>query len=99
MSRIGHTLGQYRIIEPIGKGGMATVWQSKRTDCDRTHLSGGTRQSFSTAAEGFLTRTRYVLYHDLGVLVAQTGPELDEGMRWVRYHKLRIISSGHLKLQ
>lgn len=32
---IGHTIGQYRIIEKIGKGGMADIYKAYQPGLDR----------------------------------------------------------------
>ncbi|MEK6222751.1 MAG: serine/threonine protein kinase, partial [Chloroflexota bacterium] len=56
MSLIGQTLGQYQIIEQIGKGGMATVYRAKQANIGRDVAVKVLDSSLIQKDESFLER-------------------------------------------
>ena len=79
MSLIGRTLGQYQIIEPIGSGGMASVYKAYQPGLDRhvaikvlpaQHaLNPGFKQRFSREARAVaqLSHPNILPIYDFGV--------------------------------
>ncbi len=79
MNLIGHTIGQYRIIEPIGEGGMAAVFKAYQAGLDRyvaikvlpaQHaLTPGFKERFMREAKAVaqLSHPNILPIHDVGL--------------------------------
>jgi serine/threonine protein kinase len=104
---IGQTLGQYRIVEQVGKGGMATVFKAYQPGLDR-YVAVKVLAPFHAEQDGFNARfvreARAIanLHHPNILPVYDSGQERDYSFIVMRYvegsRTLRDVMTGGLDL-
>jgi serine/threonine protein kinase len=95
----GATLGPYRVIEPLGKGGMATVYKAYEAALDRYVALKVLPAEFlhdETFAERFRREARVVARLEHPNIVPIHGSGIEEGMPWMA---MRLVAGGTLSGQ
>lgn len=96
-SLVGKTLGKYRIVEPLGRGGMAEVFRAYQENLDR-YVAVKVMHSFLADEQGFLVRfqreAKAMASLNHNNIVAVYDFDVQDGMYYI---VMEYVSGGTLK--